>query len=200
MTSKNPRYTLRPGTAIFTISGQLWLFCSNLKPFRVTMPEIEARAVLDDLAQGHISEFNDIHRPLLAELLESHYLVDSSLWDTFNEAFDRQIRYLSCQLPAGRVPLAQRSLITSHVVVLGVGSLGSAVTLQLAAAGCQNFTLIDDDAIEPSNLARQITFTRHDLETKKVHAVRRLIESVVSSGERDTGLDLGPSRGLTSSY
>lgn len=173
---KRPRYTLRPGTAIFSVHDQLWLFCRDLKPFRVNAPTTEARALLDNLRKSRIPECDDIYQPLISQLIESQYLVDSSLWDTIDETFERQIRYLACRLPADQVPVAQRSLAMSHVVVLGVGSLGSAVALQLAAAGCQNLKLIDYDAVEPSNLARQIAFSRHDLGTKKAHAVRRLIE------------------------
>lgn len=50
----------------------------------------------------------------------------------------------------------QKKLRTSHVAVLGAGGLGAPALLYLAAAGVGTLTVIDDDAVEISNLHRQI--------------------------------------------
>ena len=46
----------------------------------------------------------------------------------------------------------QQKLKKSHVVVLGLGGLGSPVALYLAAAGVGRLTLVDGDRVDPTNL------------------------------------------------
>ena len=50
----------------------------------------------------------------------------------------------------------QRRLAKSQVLVLGLGGLGSPVALYLAAAGVGRLVLVDPDAVDVSNLHRQI--------------------------------------------
>jgi molybdopterin/thiamine biosynthesis adenylyltransferase len=55
----------------------------------------------------------------------------------------------------------QRKLLNSRVLVVGVGGLGSPVSLYLAAAGVGTIGLVDNDVVDVSNLQRQIVH-RHD--------------------------------------
>ena len=61
----------------------------------------------------------------------------------------------------------QRRLQESRVLVVGLGGLGSAATLYLAAAGVGQIWLSDGDKLEVSNLQRQILYTSNDLFTPK---------------------------------
>jgi len=61
-----------------------------------------------------------------------------------------------------------------HVVVVGVGSGGSTVALELAKAGVGRFTLIDPDTIEETNLIRHECDDRY-LGWNKAEAVADLI-------------------------
>jgi len=61
-----------------------------------------------------------------------------------------------------------------HVVVVGVGSGGSTVALELAKAGVGRFTLIDPDVIEETNLIRHECDDRY-LGQNKAEAVAELI-------------------------
>ena len=56
------------------------------------------------------------------------------------------------------------------VLVIGAGGLGGPVALTLAAAGVGRLVLVDDDAVETSNLNRQPLFTEKDLGQRKVAA------------------------------
>lgn len=53
----------------------------------------------------------------------------------------------------------QHQLHNKHIVILGLGGVGSNVALQLLAMGCNRFTLIDHDVVNEDNLNRQIAYT-----------------------------------------
>ncbi len=54
------------------------------------------------------------------------------------------------------------------VLVVGAGGLGSAALLYLAAAGVGRLGIVDGDAVELSNLQRQILHRTSDLGRRKV--------------------------------
>ncbi len=70
----------------------------------------------------------------------------------------------------------QEKLLRSKVAIMGVGGIGSFLSLQLAAAGV-SLRLVDWDVVELSNLNRQILYTTGDLGKPKVYvAAERLKE------------------------
>lgn len=83
--------------------------------------------------------------------------------------YDRQIKLLG--------PQAQEKLRKSRVLILGVGGLGSPVSLYLTAAGVGELILVDSERIELSNLNRQVLYTTKDIGRFKVEvAAERLKE------------------------
>ena len=50
----------------------------------------------------------------------------------------------------------QQRLLAAHALVIGVGGLGSPVSLYLAASGVARITICDHDAVDLTNLQRQI--------------------------------------------
>jgi molybdopterin/thiamine biosynthesis adenylyltransferase len=58
----------------------------------------------------------------------------------------------------------------SRVLVVGAGGIGSAALLYLAAAGVGRLGLVDSDAVELSNLQRQVLYRSADLGRQKVAA------------------------------
>ncbi len=70
---------------------------------------------------------------------------------------DDQIKRYSRQIILPEVGgIGQRKLLSSKVLVLGAGGLGSAAIAYLAAAGVGTLGIIDNDFVEISNLQRQI--------------------------------------------
>ena len=59
---------------------------------------------------------------------------------------------------AGQVALSK-----AHVVLVGCGGIGSPVLQYLAGAGIGRLTLIDDDAVDLTNLQRQTIFAEADI-------------------------------------
>jgi len=57
----------------------------------------------------------------------------------------------------------QARIRAGNVAVIGCGGIGAPAIQYLAAAGVGRLRLIDDDAVEPSNLQRQVIFRTDDL-------------------------------------
>ncbi|MEM1518204.1 MAG: molybdopterin-synthase adenylyltransferase MoeB [Nitrososphaerota archaeon] len=68
--------------------------------------------------------------------------------------------------------IGQRKLKSAKVLVVGVGGLGSAASLYLAAAGVGTIGLIDHDVVEETNLQRQVIYTTDDVGRKKIEAAK----------------------------
>jgi molybdopterin-synthase adenylyltransferase len=61
-----------------------------------------------------------------------------------------------------------RRLRAAHVLVLGVGGIGSSLVMCLAGLGVGRLTLVDRDDVEPRNFARQFLYRHRDLGRSKV--------------------------------
>lgn len=67
----------------------------------------------------------------------------------------------------------QQKLLAAHVLILGLGGLGSPVALYLAAAGVGRFTLVDFDQVDASNLQRQIAHKNNSVGLAKVESAKQ---------------------------
>src|SRR4051812_34451521 len=66
----------------------------------------------------------------------------------------------------------QRKLKAAKVLCIGAGGLGSPVAMYLAAAGVGTLGLADLDAVDVSNLQRQILHSTHDVGRSKLQSAR----------------------------
>lgn len=110
---------------------------------------------------------------------------------------DRTLLRYSRQIMLPEVDIAgQEKLAAARVLVVGLGGLGSPAALYLAAAGVGKLLLNDDDAVELSNLQRQIVHFDADIGQSKVvsaaaklRALNPLVE-VATLAHRLAGDDL----------
>jgi molybdopterin/thiamine biosynthesis adenylyltransferase len=72
----------------------------------------------------------------------------------------------------------QRQLGSLRVAIAGLGGTGSHVAQQLAYLGIRSFGLVDPDVVDLTNLNRLVGAILADLDTPKVHVVRRLIKQI----------------------
>jgi molybdopterin/thiamine biosynthesis adenylyltransferase/rhodanese-related sulfurtransferase len=77
----------------------------------------------------------------------------------------------------------QARLSEGRVLIIGAGGLGSPVALYLAAAGVGTIGLVDDDAVDLSNLQRQILYSETDLGRPKAETAASLLHRM-NSGVR----------------
>ncbi|PMS21295.1 molybdopterin biosynthesis protein MoeB [Trinickia dabaoshanensis] len=70
---------------------------------------------------------------------------------------------------------AQQRFLDAHAIVIGAGGLGSPAAMYLAAAGVGTLTLVDADAVDLTNLQRQILHATASIGQKKVESGRETI-------------------------
>ncbi len=92
--------------------------------------------------------------------------------DTISLTLDEVRRY-SRHLIMPEVGInGQRRLKASRVLLVGAGGLGSPVALYLAAAGIGHIGLVDHDAVDASNLQRQIIHGTSSIGRSKLESAR----------------------------
>lgn len=74
--------------------------------------------------------------------------------------------------------VGQRRLKNAKVLVIGAGGLGSPALLYLAAAGVGTLGIVDDDAVELSNLQRQVIHGVSDVGRPKAQSARDAVREL----------------------
>src|SRR5258706_4277761 len=88
---------------------------------------------------------------------------------------EQRERYKRHLLLDGVGPEGQTALLSSSVLLIGAGGLGSPAALYLAAAGVGRIGIVDFDRVDASNLQRQILYASEDVGAPKTEvAARRL--------------------------
>jgi len=72
----------------------------------------------------------------------------------------------------------QLKLLNAKVLLVGAGGLGAPAALYLAAAGIGTLGIVDDDAVDASNLQRQVIHNTERVGMPKTESARRTIEAL----------------------
>lgn len=97
---------------------------------------------------------------------------------------DRDFMRYSRQILLGDIAIeGQQKLLASHVLIVGLGGLGSPAALYLAGAGIGTLTLADDDDVHLSNLQRQILFTTDDIAHSKSQVAQQRLAQLNPGSE-----------------
>lgn len=131
----------------------------------------------------------------ILELCRSGYLEDAVQHEPVRLSARERERYSRSQAFYRWIDLtprtdhwyAQHRLQASTVTVVGLGGMGGAAALALAASGVGHLYCVDMDHVELSNLNRQTLYTEADLGQRKVDAatsrLRQLNSDITVTGE-----------------
>jgi len=72
----------------------------------------------------------------------------------------------------------QQRIRAARALVIGAGGLGSPVALYLGSAGIGRLTLVDDDAVDLTNLQRQVAHTQARIGQCKVDSAREAVLAI----------------------
>jgi adenylyltransferase/sulfurtransferase len=90
-----------------------------------------------------------------------------------------EIRRYSRHLILPEVGMAgQKKICASSVLCIGAGGLGSPIAMYLAAAGVGKIGILDFDAVDFSNLQRQILHGTDDVGRPKTESAKEMIRSI----------------------
>lgn len=104
------------------------------------------------------------------------------------DRFDRNIRFFGAD--------GQAKLRNAHVVVVGCGGLGQHVIQQLAFLGVGKLTLIEDEALNRSNLNRYV-LARHDDPIPGTHKIDNALRAIAAI---DPSIEVTPVRNSIRSH
>jgi molybdopterin/thiamine biosynthesis adenylyltransferase len=127
----------------------------------------------------------DVVNQLIERLIESRILQQivppNELTETELDRFDREIGYFANfeTSTTSRYDYMKR-LRNAHVLMIGLGSLGSWVLQHFIACGVGRITGVDMDTIESSNLARQSLYHEADICKSKVKAAAHAVKALSS--------------------
>jgi molybdopterin/thiamine biosynthesis adenylyltransferase len=92
-----------------------------------------------------------------------------------DEQIERYQRHIALKEVGGK---GQQKLLKGRVLIIGAGGLGAPAALYLAAAGVGTIGLADADAVDLSNLQRQVIHFTPDIGKAKVDSAREKMAAV----------------------
>ena len=126
-------------------------------------------------------------KSILNDFIDNGFTEEYTSYDSKYERYKRQLLLfdiLKSRYDYNEDVLQIQDLLEkAHVVIHGTGGIGNYVSLSLVASGIGKITLIDSDAIELSNLNRQILFTENDIGKQKVNTAKKRLELLNSEVE-----------------
>ena len=178
----NIKFRLRPSVSLIPTKDQMvWeFFQSNTRRTKhVRVHDLALIDAIKDLDGVGVSVSGLVRKyglsnefPRFLEYLSSSCLVeDVYIANQANESpYNRVINFLADYFPSSELLAAFERIRSSHVLIVGVGAIGSWISLLLAQSGVKSFTLCDPDIVKPNNLNRSL-FMNSDIGKKKTEAI-----------------------------
>ncbi len=91
------------------------------------------------------------------------------------EQIERYQRHIALKEVGGK---GQQRLLDGRVLIIGAGGLGAPAALYLAAAGVGTIGLVDADAVDLTNLQRQVIHFTPDIGKAKVVSAREKMAAI----------------------
>lgn len=120
--------------------------------------------------------------------------------DFTDDQVERYARHILLKEVGG---VGQSKLMDAKVLVVGAGGLGSPVILYLAAAGVGTIGIVDADAVDLSNLQRQIAHTTDRIGMSKVESAKTAAKAInpdVNIVTHETRIDASNALEMISAY
>jgi molybdopterin/thiamine biosynthesis adenylyltransferase/rhodanese-related sulfurtransferase len=150
-----------PAATLAGHAGEVLLICgSGMRSLRAAQA-LEARGIAAANVDGGFQAWQAAGLP-----------IDGVDDPDFSERYSRHLR-----LPQVGVD-GQKKLEAARVLLVGAGGLGSPAAYYLAAAGVGGLRIVDDDAVDRSNLQRQILHTDAGIGTAKVESARQALRAL----------------------
>ncbi len=90
-----------------------------------------------------------------------------------------QVERFSRQLILKKIGVAgQKKILSSKVLIVGVGGLGCPAAENLVRAGIGTIGLVDNDVVNLSNIHRQSLFNSKDLKKSKVYVAKKKLKEI----------------------
>jgi len=159
---------------LFNISSFILSFELNEPAFRC-LNHLDGKHSIAQIASIVGIEKREVRR-LIATLRKAKVLCTSlsakSQSEEIDKCFNTQLNFFA-EFETGtlsRIKMQER-LQASHILIIGLGGIGTWVLQGLFLAGVKKFTLVDPDVVEMANLNRQCMFTLPDVGKAKVETI-----------------------------
>lgn len=135
--------------------------------------ELSLKELIDNLGLDTIKTLNFINYLEEKKLIETDLIHQKIKKHQFNHVLNFLADYIKIENLLNEFDKLQNS----HVIIIGLGAVGSWVAMELGKSGIENFTLIDTDTVDISNLNRSY-YTRKDIDTKKILVVKNTLQKI----------------------
>lgn len=161
-----------PQKGYICISEGIDEYLEFIEIFRESKTSNEAYQELNQSFYASEDEFNELIEFSLKNNILKPIIENNSVnLDEFDrEKYSRQINTFDAMphIDEQQSLNIQQKLINSKVAIVGVGGIGSYLSLSLAMIGVGELILVDKDAVELSNTSRQILYDELDIGRIKI--------------------------------
>ena len=112
-------------------------------------------------------------------LADENWIYQLGFEDAYLELIEKQLYFLMDVLPSvDAVEAAQRKLRALKIVIVGLGSVGGSIMVQLLQMGCENLLLADFRALSEKSVSRHVFFEESGVGIPKTKYYQRVAHDI----------------------